>query len=208
MNDPPPAVAPVIPPVIVPTVHVKLAGALDVREMLVAVPLQISAVGALVTTGVGFTVTVIEYGVPVQPPVVDVGVTIYSTLPADELPGFVNVWLMVDPDPALAPEILPLIAPIVHVNVLGALEVSARFVLLPLQIDKEDALVTTGLGLTVTTIEYGAPGQVPVADVGVTIYSTEPELVLPGLVSTWLIVDPDPALAPVIPPLIAPIVHV
>ena len=28
-----------------------------------------------------------------------------------------------------------------------------------------------------------------------------------GLVSTWLIEDPEPLLAPVIPPLMAPIVH-
>lgn len=56
---PDPADAPVIAPVIVPIVQVKVLGALDVSAILVAVPLQIAAVFAVVTTGVGFTVTVI-----------------------------------------------------------------------------------------------------------------------------------------------------
>jgi galactitol-specific phosphotransferase system IIC component len=86
-----PAVAPVIPPVIVPIVQLKLAGALDVRLILVLVLLQIDVVAGLVTTGVGFTVTVIVYGAPAQLPVVEVGVTIYSTVPDAELLGFVSV---------------------------------------------------------------------------------------------------------------------
>jgi hypothetical protein len=44
-------------------------------------------------------------------------------------------------------------------------------------------------------------------EVGVTRYSTEPAVELPGLVNTWLIEFPDAAEAPVIPPLIAPMVH-
>jgi hypothetical protein len=56
--EPAPADAPVIPPVIVPTVHEKLAGALDVSEMFVPVLLQIASVAGLVTAGVGFTVIV------------------------------------------------------------------------------------------------------------------------------------------------------
>ena len=59
MVEPDPADAPVILPVIVPTVQVKVLGVLAVRAILVAVPLQIVAVLAVVTTGVGFTVTVI-----------------------------------------------------------------------------------------------------------------------------------------------------
>ena len=39
---------------------------------------------------------------------------------------------------------------------------------------------------------------------GVTIYGTVPSVVLLGLVSVWLIVAPLEALAPVMPPVIAP----
>ena len=53
-------------PVIVPTVQVKVLGAEAVNAMLVAVALQIVAVFAVVTAGVGFTVTVIIYGAPWQ----------------------------------------------------------------------------------------------------------------------------------------------
>ena len=55
---PDPAVAPVIPPVTAPIVHAKFEGVLDVSAMLVLVPLQIAAVGGVVTAGVGCTVTV------------------------------------------------------------------------------------------------------------------------------------------------------
>jgi uncharacterized protein Usg len=44
---------------IVPTVHVKLLGALAVNAMFGLVPLQVLAVLAVVTAGVGLTVTVI-----------------------------------------------------------------------------------------------------------------------------------------------------
>ena len=65
-------------PVIVPTVHVNVDAALAVKEMFVAVALHIVAVFAVVTTGVGFTVTVIVYCGPGQVvDAVDVGVTRY-----------------------------------------------------------------------------------------------------------------------------------
>ncbi len=90
---------------------------------------------------------------------------------------------MVLPDPALAPVMLPVIAPTVQVKVLGAEAVNAMFVAVPLQIVAVLAVVTTGLGLTVTVIVYGVPGQAGVAvDVGVTIYSTVPAVALLGLV--------------------------
>jgi hypothetical protein len=54
------ALAPVIPPVIVPTVQAKVPGMLDVRAIFGLVPLQAAAVGALVTMGLGRTVTIIE----------------------------------------------------------------------------------------------------------------------------------------------------
>jgi hypothetical protein len=56
---PDPAVAPVIPPVIVPIVHAKLLAADAVREIFGEVLLQIDTVAGLVTAGVGFTVTLI-----------------------------------------------------------------------------------------------------------------------------------------------------
>jgi hypothetical protein len=56
---PDPLLAPVIPPVIVPTVQLKLPGTLDVNTIFGLVPLQVLAIGELVTIGVGRTVTVI-----------------------------------------------------------------------------------------------------------------------------------------------------
>ena len=61
----------------VPTVHVNELATDDVNEIFVAVPLQLVAVLAVVTVGIGFTVTVIVYAEPAQPPVLAVGVTMY-----------------------------------------------------------------------------------------------------------------------------------
>ena len=69
-------------------------------------------------------------------------------------------------------------------------------------------VVTVGVGLTVTVIVVGLPTHEPVVEVGVTTYCTVPEALLLGLVSTWLIVEPEPALAPVMPPVIVPRVQV
>jgi hypothetical protein len=146
-------VAPVIPPVTVPTVHVNVLAALAVNAIFVAVALQIVAVLAVVTTGVGLTVTVIVYAEPGQAGVVvEVGVTRYWTVPAALLLGLVNVCTMVLPEPALAPVILPAIVPTVQVNVLGADAVNAMFVAVALHIVAVLAVVTTGVGLTVTVI--------------------------------------------------------
>jgi hypothetical protein len=82
--------APVMLPVIVPIVHAKLLGALAVNAIFGPVPLQVLAVAALVTAGLGLTVTVIVNAEPAHDPVVDVGVTRYSTLPAVALLGLVN----------------------------------------------------------------------------------------------------------------------
>ena len=71
-----------MPPVFVPNVHVNVLGALAVKPINVFVPLQMLFVAAVVTTGRGFTVTVIVYAAPGHDPVVLVGVTIYSTVPA------------------------------------------------------------------------------------------------------------------------------
>ena len=85
------ALAPVIPPVFVPKLQAKELGTEEVNAMLVAAPLQTDAVLAVVTAGLGFTVTVIVYAGPAQEPVVAVGVTTYSTVPAADELGFVKV---------------------------------------------------------------------------------------------------------------------
>ena len=54
----------------------------------------------------------------------------------------------------------------------GTLLVKAIFTGAPLQIVAVPALVISGVGLTVTVTVCGVPGQLPVADVGVTVYVT------------------------------------
>jgi hypothetical protein len=70
---------------------VNVLGALAVKLMFGPVPLQVVAVLAVVTTGFGFTVTVMVKGAPAHDPVVAVGVTIYCTVPAVVLLGLVSV---------------------------------------------------------------------------------------------------------------------
>jgi hypothetical protein len=207
IEAPDPAVAPVIPPLMVPTVHANVDGALEVSVMFGEVALQIAAVAGFVTTGFGFTVTVIVYGAPTQLPVVDVGVTMYCTVPAVALLGLVSVWLIVVPLPALAPVILPVTVPIVHANVDGALEVSVMFGEVVVQIAVVAGFVTTGEGFTVTVMVNAGPVQLPVEEVGTITYCTVPAVELLGLYNGSLIVwlTPLPALAPVIPPVIVPI---
>jgi len=80
-----------MPPVIVPIVHVNVLGALAVKLILGPAPLQVVAVLAVVTTGFGFTVTVMVKGVPGHEFTVEVGVTTYCTVPAVVLLGLVSV---------------------------------------------------------------------------------------------------------------------
>ena len=68
--------------------------------------------------------------------------------------------------------------------------------------------MTTGTGLTVTVMVVGAPEHAPVREVGVTRYCTDPATEFPVIDKSWLIEEPDPALAPVTPPVIVPIVQV
>jgi len=70
------ALAPVILPVIVPSVHAKLLAALDVKDIFGPVPLQMLAALVFVTDGIGFTVTIIVEDEPTHDPIVDVGVII------------------------------------------------------------------------------------------------------------------------------------
>jgi hypothetical protein len=80
-----------MPPVIVPIVHVNVLGALAVKLTLGPVPLQVVAMLAVVTTGFGFTVTVMVKGVPGHELDVEVGVATYCTVPAVVLLGLVSV---------------------------------------------------------------------------------------------------------------------
>jgi hypothetical protein len=73
-------------------------------------------------------------------------------VPAVVVLEFVNTWLIVDPEPALAPVIGPVTVPIVHANVLAVVAVKAMFVEDPVHIVFVDAVVTTGAGFTVTVI--------------------------------------------------------
>jgi hypothetical protein len=66
--------------------------------------------------------------------------------------GLVRVCAIVLPDDPVAPVILPVIVPTVQVNVLGAVAVNAMFVAVPLQIAAVLAVVTAGVGLTVTVM--------------------------------------------------------
>ena len=85
--------------------------------------------------------------------------------------GLFKVCAIVDPLPALAPVMLPVMVPTVHVNVLATLAVNAIFVAVALHIVAVLAVVTTGVGFTVTVIVYCGPGQAGVvADVGVIKY--------------------------------------
>ena len=59
---------------------------------------------------------------------------------------------MMLPEPALAPEIPPVFAPVIQVKVLGAEADNKIFGLVPLQVLAAGAVVTTGAGLTVTVI--------------------------------------------------------
>jgi hypothetical protein len=207
MVVPDPPLAPVMPPVIIPMVQIKLLGIEAVKLILAPAPLQIVAVLAVVTTGAGLTVTVIVYAAPAQEPAVEVGVIIYCTVPAVPLLGLFNVWLIVAPEPALAPVMLPVIVPIVQTKLLAIEAVRLIFELVPLQITKVFDVVITGLGFTVTVIVREEPAHEPVVVVGVTRYSTVPVATLLGLISVWLMAAPEPVVAPVMPPVIVPTVQ-
>ena len=81
---------PVIPPLMGPIVQLNVLDVLDVRVMLGANPLQIVSVGKFVTIGVGSTITVMVNDGPGQL-AVEVGVTIYGTVPDVVLLGLVSI---------------------------------------------------------------------------------------------------------------------
>ena len=203
MVAPLPALAPVIPPVLVPRVHANVLAALEVKPILLAVALQIlDAFTALVTAGVGLTVTVKLVALPTQLPTVEVGITLYTILPAVVFNGLVKVWLIVAPLLALAPVIPPVLVPKVHANVLATLEVKPILVAVALQIlDAVTELVTAGVGLTVTVAvpETVFEHEVELASCTLTkLYTNVPEPVvgaatvteLPEVVVTVWVVPP------------------
>jgi hypothetical protein len=144
-------------PVMVPIVQLNEDGVVDVNVRFVFEPEQILKVGALVTTGPGFTVTVRTKVSPKQPLADDLGVIKYSTVPAVALPGLVKIWFMVLPEPAEAPVIPPVMVPIVHWNALGIVAIRFKLVDVPLQIDLVDALVTCGSGSIASLTRKGSP---------------------------------------------------
>ena len=77
------------------------------------------------------------------------------------VPGLVSVCAIVDPLDALAPVIPPVIVPIVQLKVAPVtLLFNAIFVAVPLQIVVGLAVVTFGVGFTVTTMFVVIPEQV------------------------------------------------
>ena len=66
----------VIPPVTLCLPHRKLLATLAERPIFTPMPSQVTAVGDVVTEGKGLTVTVTSDEAPVQPPLLDVGVTL------------------------------------------------------------------------------------------------------------------------------------
>ena len=72
--------APVIPPVTVPIVQVKVLGWLDVSAILLLVLLQMVFVALFVTTGVGLTEMVKVLAVPVEPVQFVEGVTVIVSI--------------------------------------------------------------------------------------------------------------------------------
>jgi uncharacterized protein (DUF433 family) len=207
---PEPALAPVIPPLIAPIDQLNVLPVEEANTIFGEVPLHVTAVEGFVTAGVGLTVTVMTYAALAgQLPVVEVGITKYSTVPAVELLGLMSVCEIVLPLPAAAPVIPPVTVPMVHANVLGAVAVKGILVAVLLQIATVAGTpAIAGVGLTVTVIVYGAlAAQLPTVEVGVTRYWTVPAVVLLGLPSVCAMVLPLPALAPVMLPVIVPMVH-
>jgi hypothetical protein len=84
--------------------------------------------------------------------VVAVGVTRYSTVPLAEVLGLVRIWLIVSPEPLVAPVMLPFIVPIVHAKVLGAEAVKDIAGATPLQVVAVFGVLIFGPGLTETVI--------------------------------------------------------
>ena len=94
--------APVIPPVIVPNVQVKVLATLAVNAIFGPIPLQVEAVAELVTVGVGFTTIVAVIAEPTQfDGAGPVGVIVKVTV-TGEVVVFVNATPVISPVPLAA----------------------------------------------------------------------------------------------------------
>ena len=112
---------------------------------------------------------------------------------------------MTEPEDAEAPVIPPILVPNVQEKELGTLADKVILGLCTVAIVVDVVVVITGDRFTVTVIFVAAPAQKPVlVDVGVTIYTIEPAVVLLGLVRVWAILVPVEADAPVIEPVFVP----
>jgi len=89
-------------------------------------------------------------------------------LPEVELLGLVKVWLMVEPEPAEAPVIAPMLVPKVQAKLEAAEAVRLMLGPVPLQVLAVVEVVTVGIGFTVTVIFVAEPTQEPRVAVGVT----------------------------------------
>jgi len=86
-----PAGTPVTAPVVTLPIHEKLLAALDVSGMLSGELLHVLKLLPLVKAGPGSTLTVTVAKVPTHPPLSEVGITEYTTVPTVELLGLVSV---------------------------------------------------------------------------------------------------------------------
>lgn len=117
----------------------------------------------------------------------------------------VLLMVEVDCEVVLSPVVLALLFPI-QVYDEATLLVSGIFTVPPLQIVAVLALVIAGTGFIVTVTCCTGPGQEPVDEVGVTVYTTVSTAV-PVLVMVLLMVEPDcvVVLSPVVFTLLLPI---
>lgn len=150
-------------------------------------------VGVAVIEGAGFTVTVAVIAAPGQPPTL--GVIVYTAVPALVL---VAVRVCAIRVPVLAEAPVTLVCVTVQLKVVPVtLLVKAMDVMLFEQmLCEEGVAVAEGAGFTLTVTTIGVPAQ-PAA-VGVTVYTAVPTLV-PVTVSVCVMLDPDPAEAPLAP---------
>jgi hypothetical protein len=155
---------------------------------------MVAFTGVVTTSGVGFTVIVIDGIVAVHPAGV-VAVTLYVTVPGVE-PEAVSTCEMLLPEPPELPATPEDVA--VQLKVVPAiLLVKGIEVDVPEQIAEETGLAeATGFGLTSIVIDKVLPGQE--LAVGVTTYTTDPG-VEPEAVRICAIEVPLPELPPEAP---------
>jgi len=134
-----------------------------------AIPLQIACDADVATPGSGLTVTVIRDDAPVQPPPLEVGVTLYTMYPGVVLLALFKVLVITVPGPPPVPPDKPPVFATVQLKLLEVLETRLMVSGDPLHTDWPP-FDTDGAGLTLTVTTLLVPRHVPVMDVGVTVY--------------------------------------